>query len=158
MLVSCGAPVSRTCHRAVPPATRIYNGPNEVWHETACQRGVVLCSMRVLVSDFAACRFRSIEQNSVEGTWQAVEVVHTGPRNDKAAAKPLHVLATHYTRVLVEANDRPVLVDPATATANQLRPVWGPFVAEGRHELTDSVITKTLRLWPGSVDPRILQT
>jgi FAD binding domain in molybdopterin dehydrogenase len=37
---------------------------------------------------------------------------------------------------------RPVLANPATATAEELREVWGPFVAEGgTYELTENLIT-----------------
>ena len=37
----------------------------------------------------------------------------------------------HYSRVEVHAEQpRPLLADPASASADQLRAVWGPFVAE----------------------------
>ena len=44
----------------------------------------------------------------------------------------------HYSRVEVHAEQpRPLLADPATASADQLRAVWGPFVGEaGTFELS----------------------
>jgi hypothetical protein len=36
----------------------------------------------------------------------------------------------HYSRVEVHAEQRPLLGNPADASADQLRAVWGPFVAE----------------------------
>ena len=37
----------------------------------------------------------------------------------------------HYSRVEVHAEQpRPPLADPASASADQLRAVWGPFVGE----------------------------
>ena len=37
---------------------------------------------------------------------------------------------------------RPILPDPATATADELRAVWGPFVGEaGTYEVAGNVIT-----------------
>ena len=50
----------------------------------------------------------------------------------------------YYSRVEVQADGpRPTLADPANATADQLRAVWGPFVAEaGTYELSsDGAIT-----------------
>ena len=81
------------------------------------------------------------EPNAVlEGVWRTVEVVVPG-----AAARtyrPLSTLAIfhgrHYSRVEVHAEQpRPPLADPASASADQLRAVWGPFVAEaGTFELS----------------------
>ena len=44
----------------------------------------------------------------------------------------------HYSRVEVHAEQpRPLLADPASASADQLRAVWGPFVGEaGTFELS----------------------
>ena len=46
----------------------------------------------------------------------------------------------HYSRVEVHAEQpRPLLADPASASADQLRAVWGPFVAEaGTFEVSGS--------------------
>jgi len=46
----------------------------------------------------------------------------------------------HYSRVEVHTEQpRPQLADQATASADQLRPVWGPFVGEaGTFEVSDN--------------------
>lgn len=85
-----------------------------------------------------------LKRPALVGVWQAVEVVHPGPK--PATIKPgpnLSIFsATHYSRVLVEASSRPALANPASATAEELREVWGPFVAEaGSYELTDTMLT-----------------
>jgi hypothetical protein len=53
------------------------------------------------------------------------------------------ITAKHYARVQVEAEGpRPVIADVATATADQLRATWGPFVGEaGTYEVSGSTIT-----------------
>jgi hypothetical protein len=84
----------------------------------------------------------------LEGVWQAVEVTMTGPSARTIAIhepRPnlLIVAARHYSRVEVHAEQpRPMLPDPAKASADELRAVWGPFVGEaGTYELTGNVIT-----------------
>jgi hypothetical protein len=70
---------------------------------------------------------------AVQGVWRTVEVVVPG-----AAARTFKPNATlaifhgrHYSRVEVHAEQpRPLLGNPADASADQLRAVWGPFVAE----------------------------
>jgi hypothetical protein len=49
----------------------------------------------------------------------------------------------HYSRVEVHAEGpRPVLKDPAAASASELRATWGPFVGEaGTFEVTGNEIT-----------------
>lgn len=83
---------------------------------------------------------------AVQGVWRTVEVVVPGPAS--RTFKPDATLAIfhgrHYSRVEVHAEEpRPLLANPATASADQLRAVWGPFVAEaGTFELSGSdVIT-----------------
>ena len=77
-----------------------------------------------------------------EGVWRTVEVVVPGPAPQ--VFKPGATLAIfhgkHYSRVEVHAEGaRPVLKDPATASADELRAAWGPFVAEaGTFEVTGS--------------------
>jgi hypothetical protein len=81
-----------------------------------------------------------------EGVWQAVEVTHNGP-GGPVTIKPgpnLTIFAgKHYSRIDVQTDKpRPVLANPASATAEELREVWGPFVAEGgKYEITDKLIT-----------------
>jgi hypothetical protein len=85
----------------------------------------------------------------VEGVWQTVEVTVTGPGARTIAIREprpnlLIVAARHYSRVEVHAEQpRPLLPDPATASADELRAVWGPFAGEaGTYELTTgNVIT-----------------
>jgi hypothetical protein len=83
---------------------------------------------------------------AVQGVWRTLEVVMPGTAG--GTFKPAATLAIfhgrHYSRVEVHADQpRPVLGNPADASADQLRAVWGPFVAEGgTFEMTGSdVIT-----------------
>ena len=75
-----------------------------------------------------------------EGVWRTTEVVVQGPAPQ--TFKPGATLAVfhgrHYSRVEVHAEgSRPLLKDPATASADELRAAWGPFVAEaGTFELS----------------------
>jgi hypothetical protein len=86
------------------------------------------------------------EHAALQGAWRTVEVVVPGPAPH--TYKPEATLAIfygrHYSRVEVHAEQpRPMLANPATASADQLRASWGPFVAEaGTFELTGgNVIT-----------------
>jgi hypothetical protein len=85
------------------------------------------------------------KRGSLEGVWQAVEVTLGGPQAPTVKPGPnLTILAgKHYSRIEVHSDKpRPVLANPASATAEELREVWGPFVAEGgTYELTDNAIT-----------------
>jgi hypothetical protein len=83
---------------------------------------------------------------AVQGVWRTREVVVPGAAGP--AFKPTATLAIfhgrHYSRVEVHAEQpRPLLGNPADASADQLRAVWGPFVAEaGTFEMSGSdVIT-----------------
>ena len=85
---------------------------------------------------------------SLQGVWQTVELTTTGPgARAITLPEPLANLTIysgrHYTRVEVQTEKpRPVLAAPATATADELRAAWGPFVAEaGTFEVTDNTIT-----------------
>jgi hypothetical protein len=80
--------------------------------------------------------------DSIQGVWRIVEASVTG-----AAARTIPfgdrpnltiITAKHYSRVEVQADGpRPVVADVAKATADELRAVWGPFVAEtGTYEVT----------------------
>jgi hypothetical protein len=88
-------------------------------------------------------------QQSIQGVWQAVEFAITGP-----AARTLTIreprpnliifTAKHYCRVEDQSEKpRAAPADPAKATADELRAVWGPFVGEaGTYELSgDNLIT-----------------
>jgi Lipocalin-like domain len=80
-----------------------------------------------------------------DGVWQAVQVTLGGPRalTVKPGANLTIFAGKHYSRIEVHSDKpRPVVENPASATAEELREVWGPFVAEGgTYELTDNLIT-----------------
>ena len=83
---------------------------------------------------------------AVQGVWRTLEVVVPGAagRTFKPDATLAIFHGRHYSRVEVHAEQpRPLLGDPAAASADQLRAVWGPFVAEaGTFEVSGSdVIT-----------------
>ncbi len=78
---------------------------------------------------------------AIEGVWQAVEVTMTGPGARKIT--PLQpnlsiITAKHYSHIDIHADGpRPVLSDAENASADDLRRVWGPVVAEaGSYELS----------------------
>ena len=80
-------------------------------------------------------------RGSLPGVWHVVEARITGPapRTISFADRPnlTIITAKHYSRVEVQADGpRPALADVAKATADELRAVWGPFVAEaGTYEI-----------------------
>ena len=95
-----------------------------------------------LIPDIAV--FGQSKRSPLEGVWQAVEVTYGA---QAIAIKPglnLTIFAArHYSRIDVHTEKpRPVLANAATASAEQLREVWGPLVAEaGTYELTDNLMT-----------------
>lgn len=86
-------------------------------------------------------------RGSIAGVWQTVEITLTGPARTIAIPEPrpnlMIMTARHYSRVEDQAGKpRPILQDPAKATADELRAVWGPFVGEaGTYEVSGDVIT-----------------
>ena len=80
---------------------------------------------------------------SIQGVWRIVEATITGPqaRTISFRERPNLTIITgrHYSRVEVQADGpRAILADPAKASADELRAVWGPFVAEsGTYEVAD---------------------
>jgi hypothetical protein len=94
----------------------------------------------------AAARLAAEAPNApLQGVWRTVEVVVPGPAG--VTHKPAATLAIfhgrHYSRVEVHADEpRPTLADAATASADQLRAVWGPFIGEaGTFEVSGNTIT-----------------
>jgi hypothetical protein len=81
-------------------------------------------------------------RSSIQGVWRIVEARVTGPgaRTIAFTGRPnlTIITAKHYSRVEVQADGpRPVLTDVAKATADELRTVWGPVVAEtGTYDVT----------------------
>ena len=87
-------------------------------------------------------------RESIQGVWRIVEATITGPaaRTIAFAERPnlTIITARHYSRVEIQADGpRPILADAATASADELRAVWGPVVSEaGTYEATSGgVIT-----------------
>jgi hypothetical protein len=88
------------------------------------------------------------KSGSLQGVWQTVEVVVAGPKPRTITIPqpgPWLTIITgrHYSRTEVQAESpRPILADVAKATADELRTVWGPFVAEaGTYEVSGDVVT-----------------
>ncbi len=85
----------------------------------------------------------------LQGAWQAVEVVFSGPQARTITIPEPRpnltvITARHYSRVEVQSEGpRPIPADVAKASADELRAAWGPFVGEaGTYEVTDpNVIT-----------------
>jgi hypothetical protein len=79
---------------------------------------------------------------SIQGVWRVAEVTIAGPqaRTIAFAERPnlTIITARHYSRVEVQADGpRPIPADVTKASADELRAVWGPFVAEaGTYEVT----------------------
>ena len=81
-----------------------------------------------------------------QGVWRTAEVSVQGPtpQTFKPAATLAIFHGTHYSRVEVHADrPRPILRELATASADELRAVWGPFVGEaGTFDVTpNNVVT-----------------
>ena len=95
---------------------------------------------RPVVSILAVAMFATIgiagqsKPASIQGAWRAVEVTVSGPNARTITNQQPNltvVSARHYARVEVQSDGpRPILADVAKATADELRAVWGPFVAE----------------------------
>jgi hypothetical protein len=105
---------------------------------------IVLLGISISLSSAAA----QSKRGPLEGVWQTVEVTLSGPGARTITIpepRPNLLIATarHYSRVEVHAEKpRPMQADPAKATADELRAVWGPFVGEaGTYEVTGDVIT-----------------
>ena len=84
----------------------------------------------------------------LQGAWQTVKIVIGGaaPR-EFAVTQPTAYLtiftAKHYSRTEIQADaPRPILPDMSKATADDLRAVWGPVVAEaGTYEVSGDTLT-----------------
>lgn len=89
------------------------------------------------------------KRGSMQGVWRVAEVTIAGSKPQTITfgeSRPnlTIITARHYSRVEVQSDGpRPVPADIAKATADELRAVWGPFVAEaGTYEFTGAdVIT-----------------
>ncbi len=100
----------------------------------------------VLIVATVVTRTADESRAAFEGVWRTVDVVVSGPTHQQTF-RPGATLAIfhgrHYSRVEVHAEGpRPVLKDPAAASADELRAVWGPFVGEaGTFDLSGNVVT-----------------
>jgi hypothetical protein len=86
-----------------------------------------------LVAGFSVAPSAQEPKAALQGVWRTVEVVVPG--TPAQTFKPGATLAIfhgrHYSRVEVHTEQpRPLLADQASASADQLRAVWGPFVGE----------------------------
>jgi hypothetical protein len=96
----------------------------------------------------------------LEGVWQAVEVTHGAPAVTIKPGPNLAIFSGRfYSRVDVQTLEtRPVLTDTRTATAEELRQVWGPVVAEaGSFELKDEriILRPTVSKNPAAMTPDV---
>ncbi len=85
------------------------------------------------------------QATSLAGAWKTTEVTLTGPGGGTFTnVTSLTLLTTrHFARVEVRTDaPRPMVTDPATATADEMRAAWGPFFAEaGTYELSGGELT-----------------
>jgi hypothetical protein len=108
---------------------------------------VILCGALIVavVAGRSAAPSAAEPNAAVQGVWRTLEVAVPGAgRTFKPEATLAIFHGRHYSRVEVHAEQpRPLLGNPAEASADQLRAVWGPFVAEaGTFEVSGSdVIT-----------------
>ena len=110
----------------------------------------LLCASVVVFLVAAVKSTGAAEQSArgLQGVWQATEFTTTGPSGrtftmPEPRTNLIIFTARHYSRVEVQAErPRPVLADPAKATADELRAVWGPFVGEaGTYEVGEGSVT-----------------
>ena len=109
-------------------------------------RLLVLTSCAAMLATLGIAAQSKPASASFQGAWRVVEIDVTGPNArtiTKLQPNLTVVSATHYARVEVQSEGpRPILADAAKATADELRAVWGPFVAEaGTYELTGDTLT-----------------
>lgn len=102
---------------------------------TTHSRIVTSCGALIvaLVAGRSAAPFAAAPDAALQGVWRTIEVVVPGPagRTFKPDATLAIFHGRHYSRVEIHAEQpRPLLGNPATASADELRAVWGPFVAE----------------------------
>ena len=86
-----------------------------------------------LIAGITVTSFAQEPTAALQGVWRTVEVVVPGApaRMYKPEAALAIFHGRHYGRVEVHTEQpRPLLADQASASADQLRAVWGPFVGE----------------------------
>ena len=107
---------------------------------------VISCAVLMVAVTVGRLAPAAQESNdALQGVWRTVEVVVPG--TPARTFRPQATLAIfhgrHYSRIEVHAEQpRPLLADQATASADELRAVWGPFVGEaGMFELSGDTLT-----------------
>jgi hypothetical protein len=92
--------------------------------------------------------FPQAKAATLQGAWQTVKIAIGGstPRTLTVPQPGPYLTlftAKHYSRTEVQSETpRPLLPDPSKASADELRAVWGPVVAEaGTYEVTGDTIT-----------------
>ena len=112
--------------------------PHKTREDPMTKQSKVLTSLSAVSAALVLATVVTLTANdpraAVEGVWRTVDVVVAGT-GQQQTFRPGATLAIfhgrHYSRVEVHAEGaRPVLRDPAAASADELRAVWGPFVAE----------------------------
>jgi hypothetical protein len=100
-------------------------------------RSIALASSSILVlalvAGISVTPFAQEPKTPLQGVWRTVEVVVPGApaRTYRPAATLAIFHGRHYSRVEVHTEQpRPLLADQASASADQLRAVWGPVVGE----------------------------
>ena len=92
-----------------------------------------------------AARVAPPQSVSLAGTWKTTEVTLTGPGGGTFTNVSSLTLLTskHFARVEVRTDaPRPMVTDPAHATADEMRAAWGPFFAEaGTYEVSGGEMT-----------------
>lgn len=85
---------------------------------------------------------------SLQGAWQATKIMIGGstPRTITVPQPGPYITlftAKHYSRTEIQSESpRPLLPDASKATADELRAVWGPVVAEaGTYEVSGDTLT-----------------
>jgi len=109
----------------------------------------VLLSLSVVSATLLVVAAATLTANdpraALQGVWRTVEVAVQGsaPQTFRPGATLAIIHGRHYSRVEVHAEGpRPLLKDPAAASADELRAVWGPFVGEaGTFDLSGNVVT-----------------
>lgn len=108
---------------------------------------VIWCGALIvaMVSGTSAVRSAAESNATFQGVWRTIEVVVSGaPARTFTPGATLAIFhGRHYSRVEVHAEQpRTPVADPSSASADQLRAVWGPFVGEaGTFEVKGDEIT-----------------
>jgi hypothetical protein len=100
------------------------------------------------VAGLGSVGFMKFRAPSIEGVWRSVAITVTGP--GARTISPLQpnlaiITAKHYSRLEIHADGpRPALADPAKASAEELREVWGPVASEaGTYETSRGNVLTT---------------